>query len=613
MRVTNMVPDMEYAMQQSQQALSTAEMQVATGRRVNQLSDDPSASASMVVSLTSSANVDQYTSNVGTLSPQLQTADSAISQAITVLNTAITLGTEGANGTNTAQRPVIATQVAGVLSTVIAQANASYGGVYLFGGSASSTPPFVAASTTYTSANVSDAAPLSAATALTAGSITTISDATTGGTFRFTAQTGDTIGTLQAAIVSAVSAGTLTAGTTATIDSSGQLSIATNSSTAGIVVSSNDAVLGSMSAASAYNSANGSAASPLSASTALTAGSVTTISAAQTGDTFRFTAKTGDTIGTLQTAIASAVSAGTLTSGTAATIDSSGQLSIATNSSAAGIVVSSNDAVLGSMSAASGTEYNSANSSAAAPLSAATELTAGSITTIGDATTGDTFEFTAQAGDTIGTLQTKIANAVTAGTLSAGTTATINASGQFSISTNSSTAGIAVVSNDAALGSMSATSGTAVANAYAYVGNNTVNTAQVGDALSVATNVPGSNLFGSGSNVIGALSALISALQNGGATDQIGTAVTAVSTAVNNVNQQRVPLDNTISELNSQESYLGQETITLSTQQTALVGVDIATAATNLAQAQTQNQAVLAVAAKVLPQTLLNYLSQPSA
>jgi flagellin-like hook-associated protein FlgL len=265
------------------------------------------------------------------------------------------------------------------------------------------------------------------------------------------------------------------------------------------------------------------------------------------------------------------------------------------------------------MSAASGTEYNSANSSAAAPLSAATELTAGSITTIGDATTGDTFEFTAQAGDTIGTLQTKIANAVTAGTLSAGTTATINASGQFSISTNSSTAGIAVVSNDAALGSMSATSGTAVANAYAYVGNNTVNTAQVGDALSVATNVPGSNLFGSGSNVIGALSALISALQNGGATDQIGTAVTAVSTAVNNVNQQRVPLDNTISELNSQESYLGQETITLSTQQTALVGVDIATAATNLAQAQTQNQAVLAVAAKVLPQTLLNYLSQPSA
>jgi flagellin-like hook-associated protein FlgL len=79
------------------------------------------------------------------------------------------------------------------------------------------------------------------------------------------------------------------------------------------------------------------------------------------------------------------------------------------------------------------------------------------------------------------------------------------------------------------------------------------------------------------------------------------------------VNEQRVPLDNTISEMNSEQSFLGQETVTLSTQQTGLVGVDMATAATNLAQAQTQNQAVLAVAAKVLPQSLLNYLSQPSA
>jgi flagellar hook-associated protein 3 len=405
MRITNMLPDMQYSMQQSQQALATAEMQVATGRRVNQLSDDPTASAGMVISLSASANVDQFTSNVGVLLPQLQTADSAISQVVTALNSAIALGTQGANGTATAQRPIIANEIAGVLSTVVAQANASYGGAYLFGGSASSAQPFVAASSTYTSAN----------------------------------------------------------------------------------------------------------------------------------------------------------------------------------------------------------------GSAASPLSTATALTAGSITTIGDATTGDTFQFKASAGDTIGTLPTAIANAVTAGTLSPGTTATINATGQLSIATNSSTAGIAVTSTDAALGSMSAAAGTSVPNAYAYVGNSTVNTAQVGDSLSVATNVPGSNLFGPGSNVIGALSALISALQNNGTPVQIGDATAAVSTALNNVNQQRVPLDNTIAELNSQESYLGQETITLSTQQTALVGVDMATAATNLAQAQTQNQAVLAVAAKVLPQTLLNYLSQPSA
>jgi flagellin-like hook-associated protein FlgL len=74
------------------------------------------------------------------------------------------------------------------------------------------------------------------------------------------------------------------------------------------------------------------------------------------------------------------------------------------------------------------------------------------------------------------------------------------------------------------------------------------------------------------------------------------------------VGQQRVPLDNTISQLNSQDSYLGQEKVTLTTQQTALVGINLADAATNLSQAQLDNSAVLAAAAKVLPQTLLDYL-----
>jgi flagellar hook-associated protein 3 FlgL len=96
-------------------------------------------------------------------------------------------------------------------------------------------------------------------------------------------------------------------------------------------------------------------------------------------------------------------------------------------------------------------------------------------------------------------------------------------------------------------------------------------------------------------------------LQSGTLTD-IGTATIAVSTALNYVSQQRVPLGNSIAQLNSQESYLNQETVTLSTQQTSLVGIDLATAATNLSQAETTNNAVLAAAAKVLPQTLLDYL-----
>ena len=401
MRVTNMVPDIQYSMQQSQQALSVALQQVSTGLRVNQPSDDPAASANMVVSLASSANVDQFTKNVSSVLSQMETADSSISAVVTSLNTAITLGTSGASGTVTpANRQAIAAQVQGVLTSVIAQANTSYQGVYVFGGSASTTPPFVAASTTFTSTH----------------------------------------------------------------------------------------------------------------------------------------------------------------------------------------------------------------GSATAPLANTTALTAGSGTAISDATTGDTFVFKAAAGDTVATLATAVSNAVAAGTLSAGTSATINAAGQLAIGTNSSADGIVVSSNDAALGSMTAAPGTGVPNAYAYVGNSTVNNVQVGDSMDVATNLPGNQLFTSGPNVIGSLAGLITALQTG-TTLQIGAATTAVSTGLNYVAEQRIPLDNTIGQLNDQESYLGQDTVTLTAHQTALVGANLAEAATNLSQAELTNSAVLAAAAKVLPQTLLNYLA----
>lgn len=77
------------------------------------------------------------------------------------------------------------------------------------------------------------------------------------------------------------------------------------------------------------------------------------------------------------------------------------------------------------------------------------------------------------------------------------------------------------------------------------------------------------------------------------------------------MSQQRVFYGNAESELNSQETYLQQETVSLTSQANSLVGVDMATAATALAQAQTANSAALAAAAKVLPTTLLNYLSPP--
>ena len=156
------------------------------------------------------------------------------------------------------------------------------------------------------------------------------------------------------------------------------------------------------------------------------------------------------------------------------------------------------------------------------------------------------------------------------------------------------------------------TASAASPSGYTYNGNDGVNSVAVGDQLSVQVNLPGSQIFSNSSNsVLGSLSTLVSALQSGNAAS-IESATTGVNTALSYVSQQRVFYGNAESQLNSQETYLQQETVSLSTQQTILVGVNMATAATTLSQAETANSAALAAAAKVLPTTLLNYLSTPN-
>jgi flagellar hook-associated protein 3 FlgL len=147
---------------------------------------------------------------------------------------------------------------------------------------------------------------------------------------------------------------------------------------------------------------------------------------------------------------------------------------------------------------------------------------------------------------------------------------------------------------------------------YTYNGTNGVNSAAVGDQLSVQVNLPGSEVFSNSSNnVLGSLNSLVTALQSGNSTD-IASATTAVSSAIGFISQQQAFYGNAESELNSQESFLQQDTVTLASQATNLIGVNAATAATNLSQDETDNSAALAAAAKVMPNTLLDYLEPPT-
>lgn len=227
-----------------------------------------------------------------------------------------------------------------------------------------------------------------------------------------------------------------------------------------------------------------------------------------------------------------------------------------------------------------------------------------------------------QANSTLSSVVTSLTQAVSLGTEAANGT---NTSANLSSITNQLQSILSNVVSDAnasvggvylfggtASGSAPYTADSSSSTGYTYNGNDDANSVQIGDSLSVQTTMPGSQIFSNSSgNVIGALSSLVTALQSGD-TSQISSATSTLSSAINSVSQAQGFYSNAESQLNSQESYLQQDTVTLTTQQNDLVGVDEAQAATLLSQAETDNSAILAAAAKVLPTTLLNYLSVPS-
>ena len=118
-------------------------LQLSTGKRVNMPSDDPSAAAQQVANLAATADAAQYQQNISSTQTMMQSASSALSSVVTSLNSAISQGVEAANGTvSAAQQTEMAATVSGLRDQIIGLANTSVQGVYLFGGTASSVPPF---------------------------------------------------------------------------------------------------------------------------------------------------------------------------------------------------------------------------------------------------------------------------------------------------------------------------------------------------------------------------------------------------------------------------------------------------------------------------------------
>jgi flagellar hook-associated protein 3 FlgL len=127
----------------TQQQINQAQAQVTSGFRVQTPSDDPAAVPSILQVQAEIGSNHQIQSNLGSVTNELGTADSALQSAIQAVQNAGALATEGANSTATAdERANIAQQVAGLQQALVGISQTTFNGRYIFSGDQDTGPAY---------------------------------------------------------------------------------------------------------------------------------------------------------------------------------------------------------------------------------------------------------------------------------------------------------------------------------------------------------------------------------------------------------------------------------------------------------------------------------------
>jgi flagellar hook-associated protein 3 FlgL len=135
-----------------------------------------------------------------------------------------------------------------------------------------------------------------------------------------------------------------------------------------------------------------------------------------------------------------------------------------------------------------------------------------------------------------------------------------------------------------------------------YNGDDSVNYLETPTGQKIQLNVSGSDIFlGSGTNsVFAALNALVSDYSSGTVdTTKAVSDTTALNTALNYVSQQRVTIDNSMTQITAASDSITNQETQLTTAQTNLMQADTATVSTQLSLAETQQTALEDVIADV--------------
>jgi flagellar hook-associated protein 3 FlgL len=118
-----------------------AQEQVSSGKKVEKPSDDPEAAADIIRITGQQALNDQFTKNLNTAAGRLTAADNALNSVQDMINQIRTLGLQGLDPTSDASASTA--EITGLSDQIMATANQTSNGRYIFGGSVTTTPPYV--------------------------------------------------------------------------------------------------------------------------------------------------------------------------------------------------------------------------------------------------------------------------------------------------------------------------------------------------------------------------------------------------------------------------------------------------------------------------------------
>lgn len=145
MRITTgiMVRNLLYNVHSRAARITTLQDQLASGRRMQRPSQDPSGTMSVMRMGTALVELEQYLENLSDGRGWLDAAEHALSGTVTALQRAAELAVQGASGTLTAgDRQLAAVEVDQLVSGIMDLANTRHGDLYLFSGHQTGVRPF---------------------------------------------------------------------------------------------------------------------------------------------------------------------------------------------------------------------------------------------------------------------------------------------------------------------------------------------------------------------------------------------------------------------------------------------------------------------------------------